>query len=406
MNIAQFRNQIPKLYDILLSLYMVLREAQQELLNLSKHYKAIAVIGPRQSGKTTLVRAVFSGKPYVSLENPDIRNFALEDPRGFLDQFPNGAILDEVQRTPELFSYLQQVLDDSLDVAKFILTGSNNFLLQQNISQSLAGRVGYLNLLPFALSEIQEIAPKTIHEKLFKGFYPPLYDKQFEIQKWFSNYIRTYIERDVRQLKNIENLVVFERFMKLCSGRVGQLLNKSTLAIEVGVDSKTIESWIGILEASFILFRLVPHHHNYNKRIVKMPKLYFYDVGLACALLGVQNANQLELHPFKGSLFENMVIVELIKQRLNKGKQNNLYFWRDSKGNEIDIVIDNFESLIPVEIKSGKTITNDYFKGLKYWNELTGFKGGKVIYGGEDYQKRSSGFEVIPLNLLTEKIDN
>ncbi|WP_223550132.1 ATP-binding protein [Aestuariivivens sp. NBU2969] len=385
---------------------MVLREAQQELLSLSKQYKAIAVIGPRQSGKTTLVKAVFSGKPYVSLENPDTRNFALEDPRGFLDQFPNGAILDEVQRTPELFSYLQQVLDDNVGVSQFILTGSNNFLLQQNISQSLAGRVGYLNLLPFTLSEIKDIAPKSIHEKLFKGFYPPLYDKPFEIQKWFSNYIRTYIERDVRQLKNIENLVVFERFMKLCAGRVGQLLNKSALAIEVGVDSKTIESWIGILEASFILFRLPPHHHNFNKRIVKMPKLYFYDVGLACALLGVQNANQLELHPFKGSLFENMVVVELLKQRLNKGKLNNLYFWRDNKGNEIDIIIDNFDELMPIEIKSGKTITQDYFKGLKYWNEMTGFKGGKVIYGGEDYQKRSNGFEVIPLNLLTEKIDN
>ncbi|WP_242131035.1 ATP-binding protein [Aestuariivivens marinum] len=385
---------------------MVLREAQQELLSLSKQYKAIAVIGPRQSGKTTLVKAVFSGKPYVSLENPDTRNFALEDPRGFLDQFPNGAILDEVQRTPELFSYLQQVLDDNVGVSQFILTGSNNFLLQQNISQSLAGRVGYLNLLPFTLSEIKDIAPKSIHEKLFKGFYPPLYDKPFEIQKWFSNYIRTYIERDVRQLKNIENLVVFERFMKLCAGRVGQLLNKSALAIEVGVDSKTIESWIGILEASFILFRLSPHHHNFNKRIVKMPKLYFYDVGLACALLGVQNANQLELHPFKGSLFENMVVVELLKQRLNKGQLKNLYFWRDNKGNEIDIVIDNFDELMPIEIKSGKTITQDYFKGLKYWNEMTGFKGGKVIYGGEDYQKRSNGFEVIPLNLLTEKIDN
>ncbi|RED48930.1 ATP-binding protein [Seonamhaeicola aphaedonensis] len=385
---------------------MVLREAQQELLNLSRQYKAIAVVGPRQSGKTTLVKTVFSTKSYVSLENPDTRSFALEDPRGFLDQFPDGAILDEVQRTPELFSYLQQVLDDNVEVSQFILTGSNNFLLQQSISQSLAGRVGYLNLLPFTLSEIKEVAPKSIHEKLFKGFYPPLYDKPFEIQKWFSNYIRTYIERDVRQLKNIENLVVFERFMKLCAGRVGQLLNKSALAIEVGVDSKTIESWIGILEASFILFRLSPHHHNFNKRVVKMPKLYFYDVGLACALLGVQNANQLELHPFKGSLFENMVVVELLKQRLNKGESNNLYFWRDSKGNEIDIVVDNFDVFTPIEIKSGKTITQDYFKGLKYWNKMTGFKGGKVIYGGEDYQKRSHGFEVIPLNLLAQNTDN
>jgi len=381
---------------------MILRVAQAELINLSKQYKAIAVIGPRQSGKTTLVKSGFPDKPYVNLENPDMRNFALEDPKAFLGQFPNGAILDEVQRTPELFSYLQQILDENDQTAQFILTGSNNFLLQQSITQSLAGRVGYLNLLPFSLSEIKAIAPTEIHELLFKGFYPPLYDKPFEIQKWFSNYIRTYIERDVRQLRSIENLVVFEKFLKLCAGRVGQLLNKNALALETGVDSKTIESWIGVLEASFIIFRLQPHHKNFNKRIVKMPKLYFYDVGLASALLGVQEAGQLEFHPFKGGLFENMVVVELLKQRLNKGKLNNMYFWRNSKGNEIDIVIDNFDELIPIEIKSGKTITNDYFKGLKYWNNLTGFSGGKVIYGGNDYQKRSNGMEIIPFELITE----
>ena len=381
---------------------MILRVAQAELINLSKQYKAIAVIGPRQSGKTTLVKSGFPDKPYVNLENPDMRNFALEDTKAFLGQFPNGAILDEVQRTPELFSYLQQILDENDQSAQFILIGSNNFLLQQSITQSLAGRVGYLNLLPFSLSEIKGIAPTEIHELLFKGFYPPLYDKPFEIQKWFSNYIRTYIERDVRQLRSIENLVVFEKFLKLCAGRVGQLLNKNALALETGVDSKTIESWIGVLEASFIIFRLQPHHKNFNKRIVKMPKLYFYDVGLASALLGVQEAGQLEFHPFKGGLFENMVVVELLKQRLNKGKLNNMYFWRNSKGNEIDIVIDNFDELIPIEIKSGKTITNDYFKGLKYWNNLTGFSGGKVIYGGNDYQKRSNGMEIIPFELITE----
>jgi len=203
-------------------------------------------------------------------------------------------------------------------------------------------------------------------------------------------------------LRSIENLVVFEKFLKLCAGRVGQLLNKNTLAMETGVDSKTIESWIVVLEASFIIFRLQPHHKNFNKRVVKMPKLYFYDVGLASALLGVQKAEQLEFHPFKGSLFENMVIVELLKQRLNKGKLNNLYFWRNSKGNEIDIIIDNFDELIPIEIKSGKTITKDYFKGLDYWNNLTGFTGGRVIYGGSQYQKRSHGVKVIPFTSLAE----
>ena len=383
-------------------LIMILREAQAELINLATQYKAIAVIGPRQSGKTTLVRAVFPEKPYVSLENLDARSYALEDPKAFLNQFSQGAVLDEVQRTPALFSYLQQVIDESDQKAQFILTGSNNFLLQQNITQSLAGRVGYLHLLPFSLSEIQDVAPAQIHELLFKGFYPPLYDQNFEIQKWLSNYIKTYLEKDVRQLRSIENLVVFEKFLRLCAGRVGQLFNKNALALETGVDSKTIESWIGVLEASFIVLRLKPHHKNFNKRIVKMPKLYFYDVGLASALLGVQEAKQLEFHPFKGNLFENMVIIELLKQRLNKGKSNNLYFWRNSKGNEVDVIIDNFDHLIPVEIKVGKTITQEYFKGLNYWNKLTNTSGGKVIYGGEGYQKRSQDLEVIPFEALTD----
>lgn len=388
-----------------LYLYMVIRIAQKELINLAKQYKAIAVVGPRQSGKTTLVKSVFPDKPYVNLENPDMRNFALEDPRAFLDQFIKGAIFDEVQRVPELFSYLQQILDEHKYKGQFILTGSNNFLLQQSITQSLAGRVGYLHLLPFSLSEIKDKVPKTIQGKLFKGFYPPLYDRPLEPQKWFLNYIRTYIERDVRLLRGIDNPIVFERFVKLCAGRIGQLLNKNTLAIETGVDGKTIESWIGVLEASFIVFRLQPHHKNFNKRLVKMPKLYFYDVGLASALLGVQDEDQLNIHPFKGSLFENMVVVELLKQRLNKGKPNNLYFWRNSRGNEIDVIIDNFNQLVPIEIKSGKTITNDYFKGLNYWNNLTGFTGGKVIYGGEEYQKRSHDFEVIPLTLMEKKLN-
>ncbi|MBP2833271.1 ATP-binding protein [Aquimarina sp. U1-2] len=382
---------------------MISRIAIKALITLSEQYKSIAVVGPRQSGKTTLVRSVFPVKPYVNLENPDIRAFALEDPRAFLSQFSsNGAILDEAQRAPHLFSYLQQMLDEKEDRAQFIITGSNNFLLQQNSTQSLAGRVGYLTLLPFSLSEIKTNAPQDISELLFKGFYPPLYDQPFDIQSWFSNYIRTYIERDVRQLKGIENLIIFERFVKLCAGRIGQLLNKNALAIEVGVDNKTIESWIGVLEASFIVFRLQPHHKNFNKRIVKMPKLYFYDVGLASALLGIQHANQWELHPFKGNVFENLIIVEFLKQRFNQGKPNNLYFWRNNTGNEVDIIIDNFEELIPVEIKSGKTITQEYFKGLHYWNKLTGSLGGMVIYGGSTYQKRSGQIEVIPYRSMSE----
>ena len=385
---------------------MIERTAEKELRNISKQYKAIAVVGPRQSGKTTLVRQVFANKPYINLENPDVRSFALEDPKGFLSQHKEGAILDEAQRAPQLFSYLQQVLDESKELSKFIITGSNNFLLQQSITQSLAGRVGYINLMPFSISELGKAKPQNLLELLFKGFYPPLYDKNFEVGKWFSNYIRTYVERDVRQLKNIDNLLIFERFLRLCASRVGQLLNKNSLAIEVGVDNKTIESWIGVLEASFIVYRLKPHHKNFNKRLVKMPKLYFYDVGLVCSLLGIQNPEQLDLHPLKGSLFENMAVMDVLKYRYNRGLSDNLYFWRNNTGNEIDLLLDNGINLLPLEIKMGQTITKDYFKGIAYWNRLSNSKGGYVVYAGDEYQKRSNGIEVVPFHKITEYLNN
>ena len=361
---------------------MIRREASVELLKLAAQFKAVAVIGPRQSGKTTLVRHTFGHKPYVSMENPDTRQFAIEDPRGFLHQFPNGAILDEAQRVPHLFSYLQQILDEHNESGLFIITGSNNFLLQENISQSLAGRIAYLNLLPFSLNELADTGNWGLNELLFKGAYPPIYDQAVETNNWYNNYIRTYIERDVRQLKNIKDLYTFERFIKLCAGRIGQLLNMSNLAIETGVDHKTISSWIGILESSFIIYRLQPHHRNFNKRIVKMPKLYFYDTGLASALLGIQNEQQMDINPYRGSLFENFVITELIKTSFNKAKQSNIYFWRDNTGHEIDAVIEHANELLPIEIKSGKTITSDYFKGLFFWNKLSKQNGGAIVYGG------------------------
>lgn len=383
---------------------MIYRTATKELKKLAEHYKAIAVVGPRQSGKTTLVRQVFKDKPYINLENPDIRTFALEDSKGFLNQYPDGAILDEAQRVPQLFSYLQQVLDESGETAQFIITGSNNFLLQQGITQSLAGRVGYINLLPFALGELEDQRPRNLNETLFKGFYPPLFNQSFEVDKWFSNYIRTYVERDVRLIKNIGNLLLFERFLRLCAGRVGQLLNKNALAVEVGTDSKTIESWIGVLEAGFIAYRLKPHHANFNKRVVKMPKLYFFDVGLAIALLGIQHPQQLDLHPLKGNLFENMVVMELLKERYNAGKTDNLYFWRNSKGHEVDILIDNGIELIPVEIKSGETITKAYFKGINYWNKLTDTTRGYVVYAGNELQERSNGTKVVPYTEISKSL--
>lgn len=378
---------------------MIYREAEKELQLLSAQFKAVAVTGPRQSGKTTLVKKVFKEKAYVNLENPDLRQFAREDPRGFLSNYPDGAILDEVQRVPELFSYLQQILDEKEQNGSFILTGSNNFLLNGNISQSLAGRVGYLFLLPLDIGEINPGANMS-NQLIFKGGYPEIYQKDIDPKKYYDNYIRTYVERDVRLLKNITDLYTFERFLRLCAGRTGQLLNMSSLAADVGVDVKTIGSWLGVLEASFIAFRLYPYHENYNKRIVKMPKLYFYDTGLASALMGIEDVSQLTIHPLRGGLFENLVVVDFLKRLYNNGKQNNLYFWRDNIGNEVDLLIKKGANRYPVEIKSAQTISDEFFKGIRYWNKLTNTEGGYLVYAGDMLQKRSGEINIVPVHLL------
>lgn len=370
---------------------MIKRTASKEVLSLAKQYKIVAIIGPRQSGKTTLVKYLFPKKDYVNFENPDIRLFAIQDPRGFLSAYTEGAIFDEIQRVPELFSYLQQIVDDNNKAGQYILTGSNNFLLQESISQSLAGRVGYLNLLPLSIEEINKPA-WNLNQLLFTGFYPSLYDTNVEVSKWYNNYIRTYIERDIRLIKNIKNLLLFEKFVRLLAARIGQLLNMSSLATEVGVDVKTIQMWIGILETSFVVFRLPPYYKNYNKRLVKMPKIYFYDTGLVAALLNIEIYKDLQYHYLKGPLFENMIVSESLKKRYNSNKINNLFFWRDNTGNEVDLI---FESTHPtiIEIKSGETLSENYFKGLKYWNKISGSTGGYVVYGGKQNLKRSDGMQ-------------
>lgn len=360
---------------------MITRKASEKLQELATYFKVVAIVGPRQSGKTTLVRSIFPDKPYVSLEDPDRRKFALEDARGFLSQYPEGAILDEVQRTPELFSYLQGVVDSNTQAGQFILTGSNNFLLQQSITQSLAGRVGYLQLLPFSLTELypnQANIPSE-DELMIKGGYPPLFQPGIPTELWFPNYLRTYIERDVRQVKNITDLIVFERFIRLLAGRVGQELNMTALGNEVGVDTKTIQSWIGILESSFLIYLLRPHFQNFNKIIVKRPKIYFLDTGLVSFLLGINTPSQLDFHPLRGSLFENLVVSELIKERTQQAQEINLFFWRDKTGHEIDVLIDEGLDLFPIEIKSGKTINSDYFKNLRFWMNLSQHKKGMVF---------------------------
>lgn len=372
---------------------MIQREAQYKLVQLGDTFKAIAVIGPRQSGKTTLVKVTFPEKPYLSLENPDTRNFALEDPRGFLQNLPNGAILDEVQRTPLLFSYLQEILDNSNQKGLFILTGSNNFLLQESISQSLAGRVGYLNLLPFSVKELlsENLLPETDEEVMVNGFYPPIYDQRISSLDWVPNYIKTYIERDVRQIKNVSDLLIFEKFMSVLAGRTSQELNLTSISNEVGVDLKTVQSWIGILESSFIIYLLKPHFQNYNKTIVKRPKVYFYDTGLVCSFLRISTISQLENHPLKGAIFETMVVIEMVKKYTNQGINPPLFYWRDKTGHEIDLIVDKGNLLTPIEIKSSKTINSDFFKNLKYWNHLSKMNKAVLIYSGIQEQNRSDG---------------
>ena len=386
---------------------MIQRIAGKKISELAAKFKAVAVTGARQTGKTTLVKQIFKDKPYVSLENPDNRSFALEDPRGFLANYPNGAILDEIQRTPALFSYLQEILDNTKQKGLFILTGSNNFLLQQSISQTLAGRIATIHLLPFSIEELKngKVLPKNDDELMIKGFYPPVYDQDIDPQDWCPNYIRTYIEKDVRQIKNITDLIVFERFIKLLAGRSGQELNNSALAVETGVDVKTVQSWIGILESSFIIYLLKPHHKNFNKTIVKRPKLYFYDSALVCYLLGIRDNNHLQTHPLKGAIFEGMVITELLKNRTNAGLDINLFYWRDKTGHEVDLIIDNGKTLLPIEIKSGMTISKDYFKNIDYWTNLSGSKKAFILYTGAQHQKRSDGTEIMnwrALNSLGE----
>ena len=353
---------------------MIPRTAAATLERLAKGFPVLALTGPRQSGKTTLAKSVFSGKAYVSLENPDEREFALQDPKRFLQRFPDGAVLDEVQRCPQLLSWLQGWVDERGRMGDFVLTGSAQFDLIAGITQTLAGRVGRVELLPLSAAELAAVhqAPADLNTALFKGGYPALYDREVSPQDWFANYIATYLERDVRQLVAVRDLAQFQTFVKMCAARTGQLLNLSSLGADCGISSVTAKHWLSVLESNYIVTLLQPHHRNFGKRLVKAPKLYFCDVGLAAWLLGIRDAASLETHAARGALFETHVIGELLKQRLNAGQARNLYFWRDSAGHEVDVLIETAQGLQAIEIKSGSTFASDWTSGLKKWQRFAG----------------------------------
>lgn len=378
---------------------MIHRELSQKIKELADKYPIVTLTGPRQSGKSTLLRHLFPDYTYVSLENLDVREFAASDPHGFLKTYPSHVILDEIQKVPSLFSYLQTHVDAAGEDGMFMLAGSQNFNLLENVNQSLAGRTAILRLLPFSRKELNEAGelPATIDEQIFTGFYPRIYDKKIAPADYYPSYIETYVERDVRQLLKIVDLNKFVRFVRLCAGRTGQILNMTSLATEAGVSAGTVDGWLSVLEASYICYRLEPNFNNFNKRIVKSPKLYFYDTGLVCNLLGLTSAAQVANFYMRGALFENLVINQFVKDSLNLGQKPNLTFWRDSQGNEVDMISQNGPDMTAYEIKSGATFNQEYFKGLTRWGQLSGTPASRlnVIYNGENIYSTSSG-RVIP----------
>lgn len=362
---------------------------------VATQYPIVTLTGPRQSGKSTLLKHLYPDYHYINLENHDIREFAMNDPHGFLASYPDKTIIDEAQHVPQLFSYIQAYVDEIDTPGMYFLAGSHNFLLMSAIKQSLAGRTAVLNLLPLSRKELLDVGklPASIDEQILKGFYPRLYDRNIDPSRYYSDYVQTYVERDVREITRIVDLSKFVKFLKLCAARIGQLINMTSLATDCGISIPTAEGWLSVLEASFIVYRLTPDFNNYNKRIVKSPKLYFYDTGLACYLLGLKDVQEVEITYLKGALFENLVINHFVKQYLNQGEEPVISFWRDSQGNEVDLLVDNGDRRVAYEIKSGQTFNNTFFKGLDKWGKLSGTTVDrlKVIYAGREQFTTSNG---------------
>lgn len=376
---------------------MYKRTLEPKLLELKKQFPVLALFGPRQSGKTTLARNAFPNYRYVNLESFEEQELATEDPKGFLERFhgEEGVILDEIQKTPKLLSYIQIEVDEKPAMGRFVITGSQNILLNQHVNQTLAGRVALMTLLPLSIEEMRgaDILPKTAASAIFQGAYPRVYQHQADPVVFAESYIRTYVERDVRDIQQITSLLEFQKFMRLCAARIGQLLDLTDLSKDAGISLPTVKSWLSVLEASYIIFLVQPHHVNFNKRMVKMPKLYFYDTSLACNLLRLTSADDVYDHYLRGGLFESMILSDFLKKRYHHGLPPNVYFWRDKLGNEVDCLLEEGIRLTPIEIKSTSTIQSDLFEGLIKWCNWAEINpgNGTVVYAGEEDQLRKQG---------------
>ncbi len=386
---------------------MIDRDIEPRLKSLARQFPAIVLTGPRQSGKSTLCQKVFAKLPYATLESPDVRAFASEDPRGFLKQFPKGAVLDEIQNSPQITSYLQEIIDHEPVAGRWILTGSHNLTVMQTTSQSLAGRSAVVHLLPLSRHEVVGFPqhPRTLNEVLLTGGYPRILDRKLKPADWLASYVGSYLERDVRSITNVGDLTTFQRFVQLSAGRLAQLLNLSSLASDCGVSQPTAKTWWSVLEASFIAFRLPSYHGNVSKRLIKMPKLHFYDTGLACWLLGIRDVAQLDVHPLRGAIFESWVVSEIIKQRFNRGEANGVFFFRDKAGLESDVLVQGRKTLKIVEVKAGQTISSDWAASSQKITELFAKTkkavSGVVVYGGTDRQERN-GVIYLPWNAIQD----
>jgi len=387
---------------------MIDRKIEPILHDLATQYPVVTLTGPRQSGKTTLCRKVFPEMAYANLESPDVRAYAASDPRGFLSTYTSGLIIDEIQRVPQLVSYIQGIVDERKTPGQFILTGSQQFEVMDTVNQSLAGRTALLKLLPFSISEVKETTlPESIDMIMLKGFYPRIHDQGLNPTQALGDYYETYIERDLRQLMSIRDLSIFQRFVRLCAGRIGQIVNMQSLANDTGVSHTTVRQWISLLEASYIIFLLQPWYRNISRRLIKAPKIYFYDVGLASYLLGMETETHVSRDPLRGNLFENLALIEAIKYRLNRGKKNAVTFYRDSRGNEVDMILESGQETFPLEVKAGATIAADFFKGLKYFSRVAGEPphGSGLIYGGKEIQQRDN-IRIYPVTAMDEMFDS